>query len=550
MACITWHKPDEQGQLELISSDGKGYYSYLPTIFISKTLRIQKVDNRYLFSTKKGNVYNKYAPGTAILQLPFFAITHFIWGKSNSTGYESQYQKSIALAALFYFLAGLFFITRFLKSFGASTRMQILAILIIALTTNTIIYVTDSPAFSHVYAFFTLAGFISSAKAYLDLSSYRNLIVCSLFLGLLILVRPFNVLILAILPFLVGSWGTLKHQLFHLFLTKKILIPVIAVVLSVGISVIINYLQTSELIFYSYKGEGFNWLSPKPIKFLLSFRKGWLIYTPIAVLMLISIYANTHLSLFRKHALMLFLFGLIYILSAWWHWPYGPSYGQRPFIEYYPLLVLPLVLWIGQLKGKHFSILCLMMLVLTGLNLLQSFQYHKGIMSRSEMNWAKYQYIFNKTSSKYSNCLGGINDLQYYNTSLKTYIQKKDLPVKSMRDKLFYELYADTLPSVHNMADYYVQIEFTLKAQEDIRFKSPLLVLETSNIHGKVSYVKIKMLEVPEMKEQTIVHHTFQIHVRASELNDYLKVYVWNRHIIDFDLTVKNLSIAQHSVQL
>ncbi len=66
----------------VITSDGRGYYAYLPAVFIhgnfqkssqqEKSAYTNEIEQLYLYKDKNGELYNKYFPGVAVLQLPFF----------------------------------------------------------------------------------------------------------------------------------------------------------------------------------------------------------------------------------------------------------------------------------------------------------------------------------------------------------------------------------------------------------------------------------------------------------------------------------------------
>ncbi|NOX46022.1 MAG: hypothetical protein GXO89_03475, partial [Chlorobi bacterium] len=75
----------------VINSDGKGYYAYLPAIFIYHDLDykfIESYEDRYYPADKsvfkefrmpyKGETVNKYFPGFSFLWLPFFLLAHVL----------------------------------------------------------------------------------------------------------------------------------------------------------------------------------------------------------------------------------------------------------------------------------------------------------------------------------------------------------------------------------------------------------------------------------------------------------------------------------------
>ena len=111
---------------------------------------------------------------------------------------------------------------------------------------------------------------------------------------------------------------------------------------------------TGNWIFYSYGSEeSFFFGQPKIMHVLFSYRKGLLIYTPIISFALIGFY-------FMKHKLkaqiiptsIIFCVSL-FLVSSWWCWWFGGAFGHRAFVEYLPLMAIPLAGFIHHLKGWH-----------------------------------------------------------------------------------------------------------------------------------------------------------------------------------------------------
>ena len=102
-----------------IRSDGKGYYLYLPAVFIHHDLTMQwtrSLQNKAdppdpatgewygLHPYGHGKYLNKYTIGLAILWLPFFLAAHILTIAIGhpATGFTMWYQASIGFAAAFY----------------------------------------------------------------------------------------------------------------------------------------------------------------------------------------------------------------------------------------------------------------------------------------------------------------------------------------------------------------------------------------------------------------------------------------------------------------
>src|SRR5690349_22023333 len=93
-----WEGVDGKGYTRIIGSDGKGYYMYLPNIFITKDIDHQPVDKRerFLFN-HHGREVNKYFAGTAVCMAPFFWMAYLESKASHVPvdGYESPFQKAM-----------------------------------------------------------------------------------------------------------------------------------------------------------------------------------------------------------------------------------------------------------------------------------------------------------------------------------------------------------------------------------------------------------------------------------------------------------------------
>ena len=98
---INWGKNDWKGALE---SDAKGYYAYLPAVFIYQDLNFsfleeveKKYDQKHLYYEYRSNAHgvliNKYYAGVAVMQLPFFVGAHGLTliSGGDTDGYSKYY---------------------------------------------------------------------------------------------------------------------------------------------------------------------------------------------------------------------------------------------------------------------------------------------------------------------------------------------------------------------------------------------------------------------------------------------------------------------------
>src|ERR1039458_1658679 len=105
---------------QVLRADGKGYYAYLPAVFIYHDNQMDFIsyyEHKYNlpedyaeFRQKlNGSYVDKYYAGVAILELPFFLLAHGISHilKLPTDGYAPLYQQFFALGVLFYLFIGM-----------------------------------------------------------------------------------------------------------------------------------------------------------------------------------------------------------------------------------------------------------------------------------------------------------------------------------------------------------------------------------------------------------------------------------------------------------
>ncbi len=553
---IIWQPRQSDGKVVTISGDGSGYYMYLPSIFISGEFGHEKTDYRHLVETPSG-VMNKYNAGTAILISPFFTIAclYYSYQGLEFTGYESLFHKMVSIAALFYFLFGLFGLSQLLKAFHFKPRTIAVTILLLAFGTNTLIYTLNAPAFSHIYGFFAISFFLLFLKRFIESSKTNHLILAAVFLGITILIRPFDVLIVLAFPFLAMSWKALAASGKALFNRPLRLIICILIVISIfSIQQVLWFIETGSIVFYGYNNEGFYFTKPQILKSFFSFRKGVFIYTPlafIALLGLIPIYKRTKFGFFSYGIFSLIL---VYIISSWWIWYYGPGFGLRPLIDFYPLLFIPLPFLIESLKTSYvkWTFGCLAVICVS-LNLIQSYQYHNQILPTSDLNKAKYYYIFGRTDDGYKNVLGGLADMKpYHNTEQEIFkastgFEKEDRFIKfsnTVYHSLSQSVVVDYSGQEFNTSvdipidsrysnDKHAFIQTQLDLLELSNFQEgeqALIVFDLSDsIGNSYYYVATPLKDIPVYDQNVWKHLDYGLILPIRHKSDKFSVYIWNK---------------------
>ena len=394
----------------VINNDAVSYYSYLPAAFIYKDLTFQFKDSLpkdfegriWYQNTPEGARIQKMTMGLSVLYSPFFFIAHAIAQitDSNANGYSQIYSMFICFAGLFYGLLGLIILSKIQLQFF-SDKITALSILISAFGTNFFFYVTNEGEMSHSFSFFLFSAFFYFTIQWHNKQSVITSFTLGILGGLIILVRPSNLLVFLI-PIIYGvySFETLKQK-FNLLRKYWLHLLLIAFLVLLVFSPQLIYWKaiTGKWFYYSYGVERFYFTKSHILDGLFSYRKGWLIYTPIMIIAIAGIPL-----LFKKMkefsvAITLFLLINVYIIFSWWSWWYGGGFGARPLIESYVFLSIPLSVFLNFLFDKQRIIKItsgLIIFLLISLNLFQTLQYRRTIIHWDSMTKEAYWAVFGK----------------------------------------------------------------------------------------------------------------------------------------------------------
>jgi len=394
----------------IIEADGKGYYAYLPAIFIYHDLNFsffdeienEKYKSEYHFYEyrigAKGKVINKYYVGSAVAMAPFFLAGHFlsIITKQPLDGYSWYYTFMINIASLFWLFIACVYLLKILRLYNVKDKNITLILLAIVFGTNVFYYTVEEFAMSHIYSFAFINMFIFYLKKYFISLNPKLLPVLGFTLGMIFIIRPVNIIVLAALPFIAGSgkvlFAGLRNKLTSL---PYLLVSGSLFILIVFIQLIIYKLQTGVFWVYSYGEEGFNLLNPHIFAILFSYKKGLFLYTPMLFISLTGLYFLYKKSKFESASLLIFLFFITYIFSSWWMWYYGGSFSSRVYIEYFAFFALMLGLTLENLKTLWVRRTYIgLMILFTLLCQIQTYQYRYYFIHWSDMDMEKYWDVF------------------------------------------------------------------------------------------------------------------------------------------------------------
>lgn len=398
-----------------IKSDGQGYYEYLPSLIIygdfpRKSMRDTGYPERILnigsYVDLDGAKVNKYSCGTAILELPFFTYAHLTASSQGyiKDGYSFPYHKAIFYSAVFYLFAALIFIRKLLKLYDISWINIFIIQLLIVLSTSLTNYVNYDASFSHVYSLFAVSGFLYLMKKYSSDHKRIDLLWAAAFLGIIVLIRPLNIIVILFILFLAGSFDNLKILILKQVQNPLPLILAFFIFMAlVSVQIVLWHVQTGKLLVYSYPGEYFNFDKPAFFKVLFSYRKGLFIYTPVLLIALFGFAIYIKRKQFYLLFTWLFFFVLItYIYSSWWVWDFGCSYGHRAYIDFYPIFCILLAVLLQNTVIWLRLIIIGISLLTIPVNIIQTIQYERYILHWTSMDKQKYWNVFLRMEERFN----------------------------------------------------------------------------------------------------------------------------------------------------
>ncbi len=388
---------------QVLSYDVAGYYAYLPMLFVERDLRLEKTwkyDMIQLVGVHEhpvsGGRHLKFTAGMAYLYAPFFVAAHAYTLATNpeeAHGFSLPYRFGIGLAGVVYPLVGLVFLRRFLRHYVPDAAIS-WTLFALFLGTNLFYYSSFRGAMSHGATFMLGAAMLYQADLWRRREQVWRLGVLGVLAGLIVLIRPVNVLI----PLAVAAMFTMDGRLPKGLLTPKSLAVALGLAVVVGIPQLLYWkASTGHWIVWTYGAERFFWSQPAWIQGLFSWRKGWLLYTPMVAFILLGFWGLARKKPAWALIAGLYLIATAYVTFSWWAWWYGGSFGSRPMIDAYALLALPLAVYVqrmleeapGWIRRLSLGTVC----ALVALNLVQTYHYTAGFLHHDSMTRRAYVYV-------------------------------------------------------------------------------------------------------------------------------------------------------------
>lgn len=403
-----------------LSWDVFGYYLYLPATFVHGDPLLNDItwvrqameqyhttETLYQLSTAPDDRTPMYffLMGMALCYLPFFLIGHAIAWITGAPmdGFSTPYQVSLAMGAVVYTAIGLWQLRSVLKRFF-DDRLVALLLVLLVLSTNLLHFGSAKNLETANFLFCMVSVLLGATLRWHEAQRRKDLLLIAASIALITLIKPSEI-VCGLMPL---AWGvhdkaSLRAKWKLLMVHAKDLLLAIALGLLLLLPQLLYWhALTGHFIHDSYKnpGVGLDLTAPHIRDVLFSFRKGWLIYTPImfgALIGLVPLYKQRP-GVFWP--VLLYAGTAFYIIASWSEWWYGASYSVRPMITLYPVLAIPLgtVLerafrWAGWRRSAVAGALVL----LTLLNMFQLWQFRSWIIHPYRTTKDYYFAVFGRT---------------------------------------------------------------------------------------------------------------------------------------------------------
>ena len=401
--------PRDWAKHKVINNDTAEYYSYLPATIIYHDLHFDFITE--LPEDFEGRIWVvepeeedfrvvKMTMGLSLLLLPFFLLAHLfaLLTPFLANGYSPPYEAAVYLGNVFYAIVGLYFLRKLLLR-HFTEKITTWTFIGIAFATNFFFYASLHEGLTHAMNFALITGFIYFTEKWHERPDWETSTWIGLLTGIIVLVRPSNlVVVLIFLLYRVYNTSTLnlKWKLYKTNFNKLLTITILSL-LVVSPQLIYWKVITGDWFYFTYGNESFFWHDPEIIKGLFSFRKGWLLYTPLMGLTIIGMAFLWKEK--RDYAILIpvFLVLNVYIIYSWWAWWYGGGFGSRPLVDYYGLFAIPLAVFLKKSFEKRLLIKRVvqgLVILFLLLNVWQSKQYKRGVLHYDGMTQQAYFRLF------------------------------------------------------------------------------------------------------------------------------------------------------------
>jgi len=561
-----------------ISWDVLGYYIPLPATFIhsdpllNNTDWLKKVNAEkdltgtlYMVSSnEEGEPMYFFLLGMAILFLPFFLIAHgwsMMFGLPMD-GFSPPYLYAMVLGGIIYTLIGLYFYRKILNHFF-SEKITSIILLTTVFATNYIHHLTLKNLETVNLLFMFTAIILWYTIKWHQNQRLKYMIIIGLSITLTSMIKPSEIMVVLI-PLLWGihSKETLKTKIALLKASKSQFIIAILLCFAIASPQIIYWLiKTGKPFYDSYKnpGVGLDIFSPHIIDSLISYKKGWLIYTPVMLL-----YLTGFIFLHKKQkdifwAITIYFLISFYIITSWTEWWYGAGFSNRPLIVSYVVLGICFGFFLQHLSTKSRPIIAtvtIFILACTFLNQFQWWQLKNYILEPYRTTKEYYWASFLKTSVTPADkelllisrdFSGAMNFTEKHKYSKSILVTEKfngetNFPTtmdssKNYRLKIVPESefeFTNKIPYAKVTSKDHAWLNFQFDVEGIAENKTAYLVVTMNRKEGDYGY---KSFEINAISNQMSPQYSFDfLTPEIRSVNDELKFFIWNPNGANFEI--------------
>lgn len=369
----------KQTTVDFAVSDAIGYYVYLPSLVIDHDLKFENQlsiqfpvkDEEYSQALQ----HNRWPTGIALSIAPAFLVAHGTailvhywtgWSLFAPTGYSPVYFVFCVGWAMLIGLAGIILLDRLLiQRFLLRGRLVAGAILLTWLATHYVWYFVREPLMAHmigaswvifaIYLVHRIEQFLIDEPL-----PWWPLPLLALVMSMALICRMTNAFLLPMFIYL----AVLLHRRGQMMRALQMLPLILLAMWPLALQLYIWKIVLAGLTSQGVQGMGYGenerfvWTQPALLRSLFSSRHGLFFTTPI---LLFSLWGwiwhllrrggwrDLLLSSLAASALLLW-----YINSAWYAWWFGPSVGNRGYVELAALFAIGFAFGIVWLNQKNF----------------------------------------------------------------------------------------------------------------------------------------------------------------------------------------------------
>lgn len=538
---------DSSWRYRTIHSDGRGYYAFLPALLVFQDKDYQKTtaaeaeafqfwdSQNYINIDKNGRKYNKCFPGVSVLQAPFFIAGLGVSALTNqkTTGYSNISLVFVIIAGLVFAFLGIWLFYLNMKHYTKNKTISQWVVICLLFGTFLFFYLLAAPSYSHVYSFFLLNLAVFQIHKIIQQQNLSAFLFLGVTIGLIFIVRPTNIIIVLLLPFLCGDLSTLKNVFYLLFKYKAIpfLLGTLGFLALFSILPLLWYWQTGKWLVWSYHGEGFNFLNPKIWTTLFSYRIGIFVQTPMLFIALFGLLYLYKKSRWHFFCWIAYFSVLLYIIASWWSYDYGSALGHRAFSEHLFIFGYPLAALFKSMKQS--KTLWILIALLVAYTFMRTYQHTSGIFVAQRFTQATFwKSIFDFKKTDYPK-YAWLKDCELHAKAIKDYSLQTQATFFTMNNSLeFKNLTTIEFPTSERGERYMLDIRFKkLLHKPTENWCDILLVAAGENTTTGVNYYQVLPIFNYYKEGASNWHST---HILWDLYYDFkpvpkINLYIWNK---------------------